>query len=77
MRPLWATCLAAAAALQTCKVQDLATRRVAGALLAPFGGRAGAAHGYELVGGARSSAERGEEGAGYSSRREVLDIACL
>jgi len=48
MRPLaWATSLAAAAALQTCKVQDLATRRVAGALLAPFGGRAGAAH--ELV----------------------------
>ena len=47
MRPLWATCLAAAAALQTCKVQDLATRRIAGALLAPFGGRAGAAH--ELV----------------------------
>jgi len=39
--------LATAAALRTCTVQDLATRRVAGALLAPFGGRAGAAH--ELV----------------------------
>jgi len=47
MRPRHALILATATALQTCKVQDLATRRVAGALLAPFGGRAGAAH--ELV----------------------------
>ena len=47
MRPLHALILATATALKTCKVQDLATRRVAGALLAPFGGRAGAAH--ELV----------------------------
>ena len=47
MRPLYASILATATALKTCKVQDLATRRVAGALLAPFGGRAGAAH--ELV----------------------------
>ena len=42
MRPLHALILATATALKTCKVQDLATRRVAGALLAPFGGRAGA-----------------------------------
>jgi thiol-disulfide isomerase/thioredoxin len=47
MRPLYASILATTTALQTCKVQDLATRRIAGALLAPFGGRAGAAH--ELV----------------------------
>ncbi len=47
MRLAWAMILATATALQTCKVQDLATRRIAGALLAPFGGRAGAAH--ELV----------------------------
>ena len=47
MRPRHAFILATATALKTCKVQDLATRRVAGALLAPFGGRAGAAH--ELV----------------------------
>ena len=47
MRPLYASILATTTALRTCKVQDLATRRVAGALLAPFGGRAGAAH--ELV----------------------------
>ena len=47
MGPRHAFILATATALKTCKVQDLATRRVAGALLAPFGGRAGAAH--ELV----------------------------
>ena len=77
MRPLYASILATTTALQTCKVQDLATRRVAGALLAPFGGRAGAAHGDELVGRAGSSTKGREEGARDSSRREVLDFACL
>ena len=61
MRPLYASILATATALKTCKVQDLATRRVAGALLAPFGGRAGAAH--ELV-AVRGVDETGEPIAG-------------
>ena len=61
MRPLYASILATTTALQTCKVQDLATRRVAGALLAPFGGRPGAAH--ELV-AVRGVDETGEPIAG-------------
>ena len=61
MRPLYASILATTTALKTCKVQDLATRRISGALLAPFGGRAGAAH--ELV-AVRGVDETGEPIAG-------------
>lgn len=51
MRPLCCGAFLAVAttalAPRTCRVEDVATRRVAGSFLAPFGGRSGAAH--ELV----------------------------